>query len=233
MPVVTINGAIGAGGIEVGILAADHLGADYVDRLVFAEAAKRIGSTVGAVAAKEQRVVRLRDRIAYFLQTMMEKSAVSGAAGEPYLGLGIEALPAEQYAQLANEPITAAQQLNDKRFIEVTSAVINELVSGGNVVINGRGGNMILKDMPGTLHVCLTASLERRIETIMEREHFGREEAEKYVTDTEKARQAYFRKFFKVQPDDPNLYHLCVNMERMKATTAAEIVAHAAKDLQS
>ena len=232
MPVITVNGPIGAGSSDVGLPVAGLLEADYVDRLVLAEAAKRIGSTIGALAEKEERVVRLRDRIAYFLQNMLERSAVTSAAGEPYFSPGIEILPAEQYAELARETITEAQQLNDKRFIEVTGAVIRELADGGNVVIIGRGANMILKDQPRALHVGLTASAERRIETIIaRREGYSREEAERYVAETEKARVAFFRKFFKVHPDDQGLYHLCLNMDRMKVSTAAEIVAHAARDL--
>ena len=233
MTVVTINGPIGVGGFEVGTLVADLLGADYVDRLVFAEAAKRIGSTVAVLSGKEQRVVRLKDRIAYFLQTMMERSAVSGVAGEPYFGPGIEGLPAEQYADLTKETVTAAQQLTDKQYIDVTSAVIMELASSNNVVVIGRGSNIILRDLATAIHVGLTAKVDRRIETFMRREHFNNVEAEKHVKEAEKARQAYFRKFFKVHPDDPSLYHLYLNMDRMKVKTAAEIVTHAAQDLQS
>ena len=233
MPVITINGPIGAGGNELGMRVADMLGADYIDRLVFAEAAKRIGSTIGALAGKEQRVVRLGDRIAYFLQTMLEKSAISGAAGEPYFSPGIEVLPAEQYTALAQEPITEAQQLSDKQFIEVTSAVIEELAQSGNAVIIGRGANMILKELPRAVHVGLWASQERCVETICQREGYAPQEAEKYFAETEKARQSFFRKFFKVHPDNPALYHLCLSIERMKLETAAEIVVHAAKDLES
>ena len=232
MPVITINGPIGAVGNELGVRVSDALGADYVDRLVFAEAAKRIGATVGALSDKEQRVVRLRDRIAYFFQNILEKSAMSGAAGEPYFSPGIEIL-ADQYTELAQEPISAAQQLSDKQFIEVTSAVIRELAAGGNVVIIGRGANVILKDHPQSLHVGLTASNEIRVRTIIEREHYTRPEAERYVVETEKARHAFFRKFFKVRPDDSNLYHLWLNMDRQDLDSATSIVVHAAKDLGS
>ena len=40
MPVITINAPIGAGTIEVGQLIAERLKLDYVDRMVFAAAAK-------------------------------------------------------------------------------------------------------------------------------------------------------------------------------------------------
>ena len=233
MAVVTFNGLVGGGATEVGLEVARLLKADYVDRLVLAEAAKRIGSTVAALEIKGERKVEKRDRVAYFLQTMLERSAMSGAGGEPYFSPGMEYLPSEEYTDLAQEPLTAAQRLNDQHFIEVTSAVVTDLAKAGNVVINGRGSNMILKDMPGILHVGLIAPRELRLKTVAEREHLGPKEAEKYLTGMEQAITSYYRKFFKAAPHDPNHYHMVLNMGTMNVKTAAEIVAHAAKDLVS
>ena len=234
MAVVTINGATGVGTPEVGLKVADLLGADYVDRMLLADAAKRVGSTVQVLEFKEQRVVPFRDRLAYFLQTMLERSAMSGAGGEPYFSPGMEYLPSEEYVDLAHEPRTAAQRLNDEHYIEATISVMKDLAESGNVVISGRGSNMILKDMPHVLHVALLAPMERRIDTIVQREHLSREEAARYVESTEKARDAYFKKFFDVSfPDDPVLYHMVVNEGDMSTQTVAEIVAHAARDLEA
>lgn len=233
MAVVTFNGPMGSGGVEVGVLAARMLHADYVDRLVLAEAAKRIGSTVAVLTIKEQQNIAMGDRIAYFLRTMLERSAMSGAGGEPYFSPGIEYLPSEEYTDLAAEPLTAAQRLNDQHFADVTGTVITDLAKAGNVVIDGRGSNMILKDMPGVLHVGLVAPLELRVKTIAGREHLSEEDAQKHTVELEKGRVAYYRKFFKVQPDDPALFHLVLNMGTMNPKVAAEIVAHAAQDLAS
>ncbi len=233
MAVVTFNGAIGAGGNEVGIVAARLLAADYVDRLILAEAAKRIGSSVEVLSIKEQRRVAIKDRLAYLLQTMLERSAMSGAGGEPYFGPGLEYLPSEEYTDLAQEPVTAAQRLNEQRFLETTTAVIQDLAKAGNVVIIGRGSNLILKDYPGVLHVGMVAPTSLRLATIVQREHMATKEAEKYMGDMEKARISYFRKFFKVNPEHTSLYHLVLNLGSMSVNTAAEIVAHAAEKVGS
>ena len=233
MAVVTINGPIGAAGHEVGVLAARLLNADYVDRLILAEAAKRIGSTVAVLDVKEHQKVQRRDRLAYFFQSMLERSAMSGAGGEPFFSPGMEYLPSEEYTDLAQEPLTAAQRLNDQHFIEVTSAVIEDLAKSGDVVITGRGSNVILKDVPEVLHVCLIAPMELRTRIIVEREHLGWKDAEKYVTDMEKARVIFFRKFFKVHPDDPKLFHMVLNMGTIGVAAAADVVANAAEKLAS
>ena len=232
MAVVTLNGQIGALGAEVGALTARLLNADYVDRLVLAEAAKRMGSTVEVLELKAQRKLALRDRLAYFFQTMLERSAMSGAGGEPYFSPGMEYLPSEEYTDLAREPLTAAQRLDDEHFIEVTSTVVKDLARAGNVIINGRGSNLILRDMSDVLHVGLFGPMELRVKTIMDREHLNREEAERYVADTENARLTYFKKFFKVSPESPSLYHVVLNMGSLSVDSAAEIVAHAGRKLE-
>ena len=88
MAVITIHGPLGAGAVSIGQLVAQSLEINFYDRLVFTQAARLIGSPVGAVIAKEQRVDRFRDRLGRFLQTMLERSAMSGVSGEPYFGRG-------------------------------------------------------------------------------------------------------------------------------------------------
>src|SRR5918996_717146 len=165
MPVITINGPVGSGAMEVGQLVAQQLNLNYVDRLVLAEAAKLVHAPVGALLDKEQRVDRFRGRLAYFLQTVLERSAL--------------------YA-----------------------------------------------DAPGIIHVGMLAPLELRVATIIEREHLTRKEAEAYVEEVEQARTKFFSKFFKVNPNDLTLYHLMLNLGQMRPETAAEVIAHAAKELR-
>ena len=56
MSVITIEGRAGAGAPDVGKLVARELDIDFVDRLILAEIARRVGSTVGALADQERRV---------------------------------------------------------------------------------------------------------------------------------------------------------------------------------
>ena len=231
MPVITINGPIGSGPTEVGQMVAQILEINYVDRLVFAEAAKLVGSPVGALIEKEQRVIRFPERLGRFLQTMLERSAISGVSGEPYFGRGIEMLPAETYTELAGDPSVASQQVNDKAFLEATTSVIKDLAQAGNVVIIGRGSNIILSDTPGVIHVGLVAPLEVRANTVMQREHFNKVEATAYAEELEQARITFFRKFFKANPNNPDLFHMVLNLGILQQKTAAEIIVHAAGDI--
>jgi cytidylate kinase len=120
--------------------------------------------------------------------------------------------------------------VSDRAFIEAITSVLKGLYQAGNVVIIGRGANVILADAPGTIHVGLLAPLEVRVTTIMEREHLTRKEAEAYVEAVEQARVRFFRRFFKVNPNEPSLYHLTLNLGQMRPEAAAEVIAHAAED---
>lgn len=228
MPVITINGPIGAGSIAVGQQVARDLRLNYVDRMVFAEAARIIGSPVSNLIAKEQRVERFGDRLASLLGRVLERAAVSG---DYDLGVGIETLP-ETYHELAGESSSRVQRVNDQVFIDTTRAVVSNLAQAGNVVIIGRGANLILGDTPGVLHVGMLAPMSRRIATIMEREHLAESEARTYLEGLEEARVKFFQKFFKVSPLEPTLYHMMLDMGHMSDDTAAKIIAHAAGDLE-
>jgi cytidylate kinase len=127
----------------------------------------------------------------------------------------------------------AVQKVSDRAFIEATTSVLKGLCQAGNVVIIGRGANVILAGAPRIIHVGMLAPLEVRVATIMEREDLTREEAEAYIEEVEQARAKFFRKFFKVNPDNPSLYHLMLNLGQMRPELAAEIIAHTAKELGS
>ena len=233
MPVITVNGAIGSGAVPVGQMVAEQLRLNFVDRLVFTQAARLVGSPVGALIDKEQRVVRFRDRLGSFIQTMLERSAVSGVSGEPYFGRGIETLPPETYAELAGETTATANKVDDQAFMDATTTVVKDLYNKGDVVIIGRGANVILGDSPGVIHIGLLAPLDSRVEVMMRREHFDRDESRSYVEELDQARIAFFRKYFNSHPDEPSLYHLTLNMVRIGYDTATEIIKHAATDLSS
>ena len=230
MPVITINGPIGCGPIPVGQLVAKKLGIDFVDRLILTEAAKLLEAPVSALIDKEQRIVRFRDRLGRFVQTMLERSAISG---EMYAGGALMTLPPEAYASLGGDTSAKSAKVDDKDFIEATTTVVNALYEKGDVVIIGRAANMILADSPDVFHVGLIAPPEVRVEILMRREHLEREAAEVMVDELEQAHVEHYRKFFQVHPNDPSLYHTILNMGKLEPETASDIIAHVADDVVS
>jgi cytidylate kinase len=227
MAIVTIQGQIASGGEDMGPEIARRLGVDYIDRIIMAEAGKRVGATVEALEEKEQSVPSLGARVGHLFQRALEHSAYSGTGGDPFFGIGMDALLTTPYPEEPPELVDQPHQVDDERFFQVISEVIHDLASDGNVVILGRGANLILSDTPKALHVGVVAPLPFRINRFMRREGITQAEAERGLAEQEKARADYFERHFKVRYNDPTLYHLIVNPAHLGLQSATDLVVQA------
>ena len=112
MSVITIEGRLGAGGPDLGRMVAKELDLDFIDRLMLADIAKRVGATVTALADQERRVPTLASRFAQTIQRMLHRSAIAGMGGDPYFGPGIEQLLARPYSEMEEPPHTSAEEID-------------------------------------------------------------------------------------------------------------------------
>jgi cytidylate kinase len=233
MPVVTMSGTMGSGAREVGQLAAEILSIDYVDRQIMVDAARRLGVSAEAVAERYEHCAGFKERLASMLRAFLERSAAAGVE-DPLIGSGgLEVLLGRSYAEVGAETSGTAQELDDTVYIETVSAIINELGQRGNIVIVGRGSQVILKELPAALHVLIQAPLELCARRIVERDQLTPEEASKRVHELGSGREAFHRKFFRVDVNDPGLYDLVIDTGRLPYPVAAEIVALAARAKQT
>ena len=230
MPVITVTGLIGSGVIEIGPRIADRLGIDHVDRTILAEAAKVIGASEQDVAARTERALKLGDRVAGFVKTVLERSALAGGGADPYFGGGLDALLVREYRDFPEES-HGSGELDDENLLQVTSAVIQEIASTGNVVIAGRGSNIILRDTPNTLHVGLISSMDVRVQRIMQREQLSEGEAIGYIQENDRARIAYFKRFFDIDPQEARHYHQVLNTDMLTTDQTTEVIVATAQTL--
>ena len=233
MTVITLNGQLGGAAREVGMEVARLLDIDYVDRVLLAEAAKRVGAPVAALEEKEEEDHSLGSRLTRLIQIAFERSAYSGDGGDPFFGTGVDTLLARPYPEgetpeeAPAAPSAPTRLIDDSQFFQVLRAVMTDLAQAGNVLIMGRGGNMVLKDVPGALHVGVVAPLDFRIGLTMRNNSMEHADAERYVMMEERARVSFFRRHFKAHPDDPHLYHMVVNPATLGIERAAQVVAGA------
>jgi len=228
MSVITISGNLGSGG-QIGQIVARRLGFDYVDREVLIEAARALGVSERVVASRDEESPppTLRERLVSFFQDFLERSAVAGVA-DPLMGIGsLETLMATTYREAAALPAASERELGDSRYKEAITSVMSELAAKGDVVIIGRGGQAILREHSRCLHVRTTAPVAVRVLRIAEREGLSAEEAKGRVEESDKARLDYHRKYFKIDPADPDLYDIVINMTHISEEDAAELIAAA------
>ena len=111
--------------------------------------------------------------------------------------------------------------------IQKTTDTILQLARMGNVVIVGRGANVITAKLKNTFHVRLIASLEKRIEHIKSLMGMNEKEALSYIKKEDENRKKYLKSYFHADVDDPLLYHMTVNTDLLTHKGAAYLIAEA------
>ena len=234
MSVITLGGMSGGGARDLGPMLADKLNADYVDRIFLANVAKRLGSTVEALQIKEERLLTRSERWLNFVQRVLERSAVTGAAGDPYFGPGSSAFLTDEFEDIESPVITEPHTIEDEHYIEAIHEIMRDMADTGDVVFVGRGGHLILNDMDNVLRVGIVAHIHDRIKTLVRRENITEEKAVELIKSRDEARNEYFAKFFDVSdPDRADLFHITINTSEVSLEYAADLVVDSLQALKS
>ncbi len=231
MNIVTIEGRQGSGVTILGRSIAKKLEFDYIDRLVLANIAKKVGSTVEALSQVEKKIPTLTTKFADSINNMLEKSVAVGMGGDPYFGPGIDYILSKPYSSMDDDLTTVGSRIDYQRFIDTTHEVIKDLGELGKVVIVSRGGALILKDNPNALKVLVVGDIEDRIKNTMEQEKVNKESAEEIIDHADKAQLKYFNDAFQKKPLDPSSYHCVINSSKINFEKATDIVIDMVKEL--
>jgi cytidylate kinase len=125
-------------------------------------------------------------------------------------------------------PFWVAWQIQSRRFLHVIQAVVYDFARNGNTVIVGRGGQVLLRGIPGVIHLRILAPFPERVRRIMEREKVEEKQAVRAIHRSDKDSEGFLRLFFEVDWQDASLYDLIVNTERISPDTAVGIIAELA-----
>jgi hypothetical protein len=109
--------------------------------------------------------------------------------------------------------------------VRKTAQTILHLAEVGNVILIGRGAHVITSRLEHVVHVRLVGSFERRVELVQQFEHLDKNAASDFVRREDHARKRYVRKYYKVDIDDPLLYHLVLNTDVVPCETAVRTIA--------
>jgi len=109
--------------------------------------------------------------------------------------------------------------------VEHTTQTIRRLALMGNVILVGRGANIIAARMPHVFHVRLIAPLTERLRHIEEYHQLKPAEAAQMVRELDEARRRYVRRYFRTDVEDPLHYHLTINSAHTGFKKAAQIIA--------
>ena len=108
-----------------------------------------------------------------------------------------------------------------------TTDTIRKLARIGNVILVGRGANVIASGQKEAFSVRLVAPKDERIRRAMGLYHLGEKEAGLHVAEKDRARKRYLKIYFKVAIDDPYQYHAVLNTGRLSYEETARLIAEA------
>jgi hypothetical protein len=161
--------------------------------------------------------------------TVMDRNVVEKALEDHHL-------PARLAKFMPEDRITEFSDTLDELFglhppswllVRKTAETILQLAELGNVILIGRGANVITRRMSHVFHVRLIGSVAKRSELLQKFDHLSAKEALALIERQDLGRKRFLRKYFNADIDDPLLYHLVINTDLIPLEMVAGIISHA------
>jgi cytidylate kinase len=111
--------------------------------------------------------------------------------------------------------------------VHQTTETVLRLAELGNVILVGRGANVITARLKHVFHVRLVGSPELRLERLQKTLHLDAEAARQLMEKNDAGRRRYLKEYFGAEIDDPLLYHLTINTDRIDEAEAARLIVTA------
>jgi cytidylate kinase len=121
-------------------------------------------------------------------------------------------------------------QIDRRKLFHYAAEEILRIAQEGNVLIKGWGAATLLRDLPGVISVRVCAPMDFRVRVLMDRlgtkdANAVREQIERY----EAARARTMRAYFNIEREDPRLYHIVLNTQRLSIETCVNTISEVAE----
>lgn len=240
MAVITISRQYGSQGNEIADRVCELLGYRYFDKEMMLQVAAEMGLSADTIVDLTEDDFKMRgflDRllghrslpIVTQVNEPPDPGEIPGASSQSAPFFYDPILFQDQHAMLSGA--LTIEQLNEEWCVSTIEKLIRGAYEQGNVVVVGRGSQVVLKDLPGVLHVRIFAPLDVRVNHTQYREmgwmaqELQLAEAKKAVAEHDKAAEAFVRRFYHIDWADPDHYHLMINVVRWGVEGAARLIA--------
>jgi cytidylate kinase len=115
-------------------------------------------------------------------------------------------------------------QVPSRRLAQYTAEEILELAQKGNVLIRGWGACGLVRDVPHVVRVRVCAPMELRERNLMGQRSKDRGAARREIERNDAAHKRILHAAYGVDREDPLLYDLVLNTERLSVETCARLV---------
>ncbi len=197
MAVITISRQFGAGGITIGKMIADSLGYTFADNDILQRVAKEANVSTHWIESFEKEA---GSKLSRLISSMVSKRWLDRV--------------------LADE----RGYLDEQIYLDYLVLIIAQFADEGDVVILGRGSQYILNDHPDAVHILLVNEFENRVKFMMDSYDMSRKKAERTVVNEDRRRVSLYKRLGKSDYENPQLYHMVLNMGRLDLETARDMV---------
>ncbi len=120
--------------------------------------------------------------------------------------------------------------ITHEKYMVQMSRMIQLLAKDGNAVFVGRASQFLLPRQK-TLAVRIIATEEYRSERVMRRRNIDRSEAVQVIRQTDRGRSEFVKKYYRQEIEDPHLYDMLLNIERLGPSIAADQIVRAVQQV--
>jgi cytidylate kinase len=199
MAVITISRQFGAGGKTLGKMIADEFGYTFADSEIIKSVAEMANVSTHFVETVEKEA---GGKFSRFISKMVSKPLLERV--------------------LKDE----RGYIDEEIYLDYLVLIIAQMGDDGDAVILGRGSQYILNDLPDAYHVLLVDEFENRVHFMMTHYDLSKNRASQVVRSEDKRRKNLYQKLGKSDYDNPYLYHLVLNMNKVNLEQALKLVCN-------
>jgi cytidylate kinase len=216
MAVVTISRQFGSGGDEIAALVCEALGYHYFDKnlmIRIATEASLSPTEVVDFSEDNYKTLTFLDRL--FSWTGPRTVAHVGSWGEANSGARTK----------------IARDLDEAQTIAFVQSTILAAYKKGNMVIIGRGSQVVLKGKPDVLHVRIEAPLDTRNIRISQQFNASLGGAQDIAIEHDRTAADYLKRFYNIDWADSAHYDVVINTGKLDFKTATDLIITSVKAL--
>lgn len=142
-------------------------------------------------------------------------------------------LPNEMAKYISEKKVSEMQDVIEQLFslhpseqmlLKKASNTILHLALLGDVILIGRGSNIITKDLRGGFHLRLIDTIDKKIRNIQNIFNLDKTQAQKFIKKEDKERRQYLKKYFSSDIEDTSLYSIVLNLSHFSTDEAVNLV---------
>jgi cytidylate kinase len=179
---------------------------------------------------------RIAHKLAEYLQgftpaderpwTVFDKNLIAQVLEDHHLPSRLAKFLPEEKVNAISDTVDEILGLHPPSWVVVpqTMETILRLAELGNVILVGRGANVITNRLPNVLHIRLVGSLERRVARVQESEHLNRAQALAFIRRRDRGSAHYVSRYFHNDVTDVSLYDLTINTDHLEEDEVVHLI---------